>query len=135
MSNRHPDEQLAEGLLAEEARSRGPAGGNDPLLEKMVEHELATERRVRRAAITSWSVLFLLLCLFGATMVTIRFWGGSFMRWVGVGIFYGVPVLAFLAFVLALLTTAAWLFRPRAASLALIERRLAALEALLRQGR
>ncbi len=135
MSHRHPDEQLADGLLAEEARSRGPAGGKDPLLEQMVEHELASERRVRRAAITAWSLLLALLLFFGAAMPTFRFWGAMGWRWLGAAILFGVPVLAALDLIVAILTTAAWLFRPRAASLAIIERRLAALEELLRSGR
>ncbi len=134
MSERHPDEQLASGLLAEEARARGTGQGSEALLAKIVEHELAAERRVRRAAIVAWSVLLALLVLWGVAMVTGRFWAGAWHS-VGAAIYFGAPVLALMDLIIAILTTAAWLFRPRAASLAIIERRLADLEELLSRGR
>jgi uncharacterized membrane protein len=131
MSDRPADEKLADSLLAEEARSRGGNVESDTLLRKVVDHELAAERRVRRAAIAAWAVLLTLLVLFAVTLVTGP--GSGVWRWVAIGIYYGVPVLAGLTLIIAILTTTAWLFRPRGASLAAIERRLAALEDLIRR--
>ena len=71
--------------------------------------------------------------MFGAGAAILSMVGPS--RSLGMALYFAAPVLAFVAFVLAVLTTAAWLFRPRAASLAIVERRLAELEGLLRSGR
>lgn len=131
--NPHPDEQLATSLLAEEARVRGPGVGSDSLLRKIVENELARERRVRRAAIASWSAVFVFAVLFGVGAAILSMVGS--LHSFGMALYFAAPVLAFVAFVLGVLTTVAWLFRPRAASLAIIERRLADLEVLLRSGR
>ncbi len=128
----HPDEQLAASLLAEEARVRGTGAGSEALLRMVVENELARERRVRGVAIASWSAVFVCAVLFGLGAAFVS--GLGRLHSLGMTLYFAAPVLAFVTFVLAVLTTAAWLFRPRAASLATIERRLAALEELLRRG-
>lgn len=132
--------ELAERLLAEdgagpgEGAGRGSARGADAVLQSLIEHEQANERRVRRAATWSWGVLLALAPLIGVLFLLRRL-GGGLMVEVARASAIVIGILFILALFLAVLTTVAWLFRSRAASLAAIERRLAALEELLRRSR
>jgi hypothetical protein len=140
MTREHESTQgLAESLLAEDARGRGrPAerwAGSDgyALLEALLEHERAFERRVRRAAIASWSALLALVPLLGVAFFIVRVGGGLVVEGTRAAVIV-VGILAILALFLAVLTTLTWLFRSRTVSLGVIERRLAALEELLIRG-
>ncbi|MEM9379314.1 MAG: hypothetical protein AAGB93_05130 [Planctomycetota bacterium] len=123
--NEPNDPDLAARLLAAD----GPPG-RDPTIALLVEQEHAHERRVRRAAIVAWSAALTALPVIGIALATIRAGGGTSVEAarVLIVVFGAVFVLSTLA---ALLTTIAWLARPRAASLAAIDRRLARLEGIL----
>jgi hypothetical protein len=132
--------ELAERLLAEDGAGpaagavRGSARGADAALQALIEDEQATERRVRRVATWSWGALLALVPLIGVLFLLRRL-GGGLMVEVARAAAIVVGILFILALFLAVLTTVAWLFRSRTASLAAIERRLAALEELLRRSR
>jgi hypothetical protein len=130
--------ELAERLLAEEARGRGATPGHrqagDADIGALLEHELATERRLRRAAIGAWSAVLAIVPLLGVAFFIVRTGGGAFVE-VTRAAAVVVGILGILALFLAVLTTVTWLLRPRTASLAAIERRLAALERLLTERR
>ncbi len=132
--------ELVERLLAEDGAgpaagaARGPARGADAALQALIEDERATERRVRRVATWSWGALLALVPLVGVLFLVRRL-GGGVMVEVARAAAVVVGILFILTLFLAVLTTVAWLFRSRAASLAAIERRLAALEELLRRSR
>lgn len=132
--------ELAERLLAEDGASGGEGAGRrsargaDAALQALIEDEQATERRVRRVATWSWSALLALVPLIGVLFLLRRLGGGLMVDLARAGAIV-VGILFILALFLAVLTTIAWLFRPRAASLTAIERRLAALEELLRRSR
>ena len=138
--DRDREEQLAERLLAEDglgggaAPESGEARHGDAWLAALLEQERATEARVRRVAVGAWSAVLALVPLLGIAFFVRRVGGGLSVEVIrAFAIVAGI--FAILAFVLAMMTTVAWLFRSRAASLAVLERRLAALEELLRRGR
>lgn len=135
-NDRDAEEGLAERLLAEDAlrrgapADRGQTSSGYALLAALLEHEQAFERRVRRAAIASWSALLALVPLLGVAFFIVRVGGGLVVEGTRAAVIV-VGILAILALVLAVLTTVTWLFRSRTASLGVIERRLAALQELL----
>lgn len=134
-NQRGPREELAERLLAEESPGRNAAPSHrqtsDAFVEALLAHEHATERRLRHAAIGSWSAVLALVPLIGVAFFIVRTGGGAIVE-VTRAAAVVIGVLAILALFLAVLTTVTWLLRSRTASLAAIERRLAALEQLLR---
>jgi hypothetical protein len=134
------DQQLAQRLLAEDGLGRdeapggGEARGGDAWLAALLAQERAIEARVRRVAVGAWSVVAALVPLLGIAFFIRRVGGGLSVEVIrAVAIVAGI--FAILAFVIAMMTTVAWLFRSRAASLAVLARRLAALEELLRRER
>jgi hypothetical protein len=142
-NDRDAKEELAERLLAEDALGRASppptgrwqASDGNAVLAALLEQERAFERRVRRAAVASWSALLALVPLLGVAFFVVRVGGGLLVEVTRAAVIV-VGILAILALFLAVLTTVTWLFRSRTASLAVIERRLAALEELLlRSGR
>lgn len=138
MDDQIRDEELANRLLAEDRREQDPSGERDSsrdgyaLLQALVNSEQAAEQRVRRVAVGSWRAVAALVPLTGVLIFVIRE-GDSFVRQAARPLLIVVGIFAILAAFLAVLSTVAWLFRSRTASLAVIERRLAALEDLLRQ--
>ncbi len=128
--DRRTDEQLAERLLAEDRAERAPAPGDrtDALLAALVEGELAAERRVRQAAVGAWRAVVALVPLVAVLAFMVRMVSDGWVRDAVRMTAVVVAVLGGLALFLAALTTVAWLFRSRSVSLAVIERRLAALE-------
>jgi hypothetical protein len=139
--DRTRDEQLADRLLAQDRAERGSApGGRDPrdvavFLQALLDSEHAAEQRIRRMAIGSWSAVVALVPLTAVFALAIRVVGDGFNINAVRGAAVVSGVLAILALFLAVLMTVAWLFRSRSASLAVIERRLAALEDLLTRSR
>ncbi|MEM1449928.1 MAG: hypothetical protein AAF957_23560 [Planctomycetota bacterium] len=125
--NESNEPDLSARLLAADSAT---APGSDPAITLLVEQERSHERRVRRAAIVAWSGALTALPVLGIAMATIRSGGGASVEAARVllVVFGAVFVLATLV---ALMTTIAWLSRPRAASLAAIDRRLARLEGIL----
>jgi hypothetical protein len=135
------NEGLAKGLLAEEegrgaerTSGRRPATDSHALLAALLEEERATERRLRRIALGSWAAVLALVPLLGVAFFVVRVSGGLIVEVTRAAAIVA-GILAILALFLAVLTTVTWLFRSRTASLAVIERRLAALEELLARGR
>lgn len=104
----------------------GPAPP-DTLLEELLARERDLERRLRRAATGAWGAVLALVPLLGCAFFLVRTGAGLSVELARAG---GVVcgILAILALFLAVVLTVAWLARGRAASLAAIERRLAALE-------
>lgn len=131
---------MAERLLAADGlQSRAvPAGtrGHDgtAFLEALLDREEAMERRVRRAAIGAWGAVLALVPLLGIGFFVVRVGGGIIVE-VSRAAVLVVGVLAILALFLAVMLTVAWLIRSRSTPLAVIERRLAALEDLLSRQR
>ncbi|MEM6796383.1 MAG: hypothetical protein AAF725_20595 [Acidobacteriota bacterium] len=133
-----------EGFPAEADSPEAPSQSTlkDPWFETMIESERLFERRVRRIAIAAWMVTFACL-VWTAGMTTMLSHVDSFQEMGGEG---SLPALVrFSAMVAimtgslslpaALTTSLMWLFRSRAPSLRVIERRLAALESLLLEER
>lgn len=131
---------MAERLLAADglqgrampAGTRGPDG--TAFLEALLDREEAMERRVRRAAIGAWGAVLALVPLLGIGFFVVRVGGGIIVE-VSRAAVLVVGVLAILALFLAVMLTVAWLIRSRSTPLAVIERRLAALEDLLSRQR
>lgn len=140
MHDRTRDEELADRLLAEDRRGQDPSAEHEitrdgyALLQALVKSEQAAEQRVRRVAVGSWRAVAALVPLAGVLIFVLRE-GDSFVRQAARPVLIVVGIFAILAMFLAVLSTVAWLFRSRTASLAVIERRLAALEDLLRRTR
>jgi len=137
---RSKEEPLAERLLAEDRGGREPgsartAAGSDRLVERLLDGEEAFERRVRRAAVGAWSVVLALVPLIAVSVLMLRVVHDGFVRDAVRSAAVVMGILSILGLLLAVLATVAWLFRPRTASLAAIQRRLAALEELLARGR
>jgi hypothetical protein len=135
MDTRRRDEELADLLLAEDGKQRWVAerkGWNDSHagLLALLENEQAAELRIRKIAVRAWAAVVALVPLLSLTMFIRRFDDG-FARDAIRAALMVTGIFAMLAVFVALLTTVAWLFHPRRASLAVIERRLAALESLL----
>jgi cytochrome bd-type quinol oxidase subunit 2 len=132
---RRDEERVAEALLAEDLRARGTssgAGAVDPWLTALLDREEKAERRVRRLARGGWAAVAVLVPLLAVAIFLIRVVDDGWVRDAVRAAVLVIGVFAILAIVVALLATVAWLFRSRSQSLAVIERRLAALEALLR---
>ncbi len=131
---RDVQEELARRLLAEEDRRHGARSegrqATDAYVEALLEHERATERRLRHTAIGAWSAVLALVPLLGVAFFVVRNGAGAVVEVTRAAVIV-VGIIAILAVFLAVLTTVAWLVRARAASLTAIERRLAALERLL----
>lgn len=127
-------EELARRLLAEDSRSAGSGTAAQRAIETdfagLLEHERATEGRLRRLAVGSWGAVLACVPLLGVAFFIVRNGGGTMVEITRAAVIV-IGILAILALFLAVLSTVAWLFRPRAASLAAIERRLAAIERLL----
>jgi hypothetical protein len=98
-------------------------------LNELIDREARFERRVRRAAQLAWSVTVALLPLTGITIFLIETGVGM------VDVLRAMLIVLGMAGILSLfaaaLTTIGWLFRSRAPTLAAIDQRLAALEAIL----
>lgn len=100
------------------------------LLGEIVADERKTEERIRKASLVAWAAAFAAVPLFGLVMYFTRNVGGSSVE-VGRALLVVVTLTGGLALFLAVLMTLAWLFRSRAPTLAVIERRLAVLEEIL----
>jgi len=141
IDERDRDEQLGERLLAEDHLGRGSApdrkGARNGygLLEALLDSEQAAERRVRRVAIGAWRAVVALVPLIGVSVFMVRVVGDGWGRDAIRATVVVIGVFAILALFLATLATVAWLFRSRSVSLAVVERRLAALEELLTRSR
>lgn len=135
--DRHEQEQLTEALLAEDRGGRATdpkaAHGGDAWLTALLDREQAMERRVRRVAVLAWTAVVALVPLLGISFFMVRVVPDDWSRDAVRAAVLVIGVFAILAMFLAVLTTMAWLFRSRTGSLAVIERRLAALEDLLRR--
>lgn len=105
-------------------------------LDQIIEREVVTEARIRRAAILAWSATFATIPMFGISYFLSRVAGGLSME-VLRAVFIMLAMIGVLSLFLAVLMTFAWLFRSRTPTLTAIERRLAALESALgsREGR
>ena len=95
-------------------------------MEAVLENERAFARTLQRVAMAAWGTT-LLIPLAGIIFVLIPARGNEGML-VGTMLF---GLVGGLAFVLAVLTTIAWLFRSRTSTMAAIEMRLAGLEDLI----
>jgi hypothetical protein len=134
--DRDQEERLADALLEEDRRrgvspDRRRAGEGESWLTALLEREEAAELRVRRLAIAAWRAVVALVPLLGVSVFMIRVVADGWIRDAVRTTVLVIGVFALLAIFLAVLTTVAWLFRSRRASLAVVERRLAALEELL----
>lgn len=131
---------MAERLLAADGLGRRAVPGatrdqdGTAFLEALLDREEAMERRVRRAAIGAWGAVLALVPLLGIGFFVVRAGGGLIVE-VSRAAVLVIGVLAILALFLAVTLTVAWLIRSRSTSLAVIERRLAALEELLSRQR
>lgn len=138
-NDRHEQEQLAEALLAEDRLAPAPppdaksAYDRDVWLTALLEREQALERRVRRVAVLAWTAVLALVPLLGVAIFMIRVVADNWTRDAVRAAVLVIGVFTILAMLLAMMTTVAWLFRSRSGSLAVIERRLAALEELMRR--
>jgi len=138
IDDRHRDARLVDRLLEEDRlggvrpKDRADMSDGYALLEKLLDHEQANERRVRRVALFTWGTLLLLVPLGGVAFYLSRV-RDQFLQEGGRAALLAISILAILALCLAVLTTAVWLFRSRTATLPIIERRLAAMEQLLTQ--
>jgi fumarate reductase subunit C len=130
MEDRHSDEELAKRLLSEDGLT---SSDSRVLMQALIDHEISRERFLRRAAVASWSVVLTLVLMWGCALYGIRARLG-FIEAARAALPV-ISIFGILALFLAVLTTMAWLFRSRSASLAIIERRLAALEELLKRSR
>ena len=140
MTDTPPDhESLAARLLDEDRASSGPdgkdPGAQDRWLEALLDHERVHEQRVRRLALCAWAAVLAFVPLLGISIFMIRMVSDGWTRDAVRVLVLIAGVVAILAAFVALMSTVAWLYRPRTASLAVIERRLAALEAMLRRER
>jgi hypothetical protein len=134
--DRHEQERLTEALLEEDRRGRATdpkAHDGDAWLTALLDREQAMERRVRRVAVLAWTAVVALVPLLGGSFFMVRVVPDDWSRDAVRAAVLVIGVFAILATFLAVLTTVAWLFRSRSGSLAVIERRLAALEDLLRR--
>ncbi len=137
--DRLDDDTMSARLLAEDRlrSSEGPGAAAleaPELLARLLDHEMETERRIRQVAVWSWCAVVALVPLVGLMYYLSR--TDIELLAEAAGPAMGVAaILAAIALFLALLVTAAWLFRARTMSLAAIERRLAALETQLRRDR
>jgi uncharacterized membrane protein len=130
-----PRTELAKALAAEQERD-GPGSTEAQALGALIAHEQAAERRVERVALRAWLAAAGLVPLLAVSIFLVRLVADGWTRSAVRGAALVVGVAALLAIFVALLATTAWLFRSRrTASLTVIERRLAALESLLRQRR
>lgn len=140
MDDRYSENEMAERLLAADGLERRTGSGKGHVrdgtefLETLLDREEAMERRVRRAAIGAWGAVLALVPLLGVGFFVVRVGGGLIVE-VSRAAVLVVGVLAILALFLAVILTVAWLIRSRSTSLAVIERRLAALEELLSRPR
>ena len=134
--DRHEQDRLTEALLAEDRRGRATeptARDGDAWLTALLDREQAMERRVRRVAVLAWTAVVALVPLLGISFFMVRVVPDDWSRDAVRAAVLVMGAFAILAMFLAVLTTMAWLFRSRTGSLAVIERRLAALEDLLRR--
>ena len=139
MTDRPDNTTLGAHLLAEDERRHGtsgagPARDSQALLEVLIEHELATERRLRGVAFWSWCAVAVLVCLTGLMRYLSRT-DRELIAEAAAPAMAVTAALGVLALFLALLMTGVWLVRTRGMSLAVIERRLASLETTLRRER
>jgi hypothetical protein len=138
--DRHEQQQLTEALLAEDRVARAvapdPTSARDAAwLTALLDREQAMERRVRGVAVRAWAAVVALVPLLGVAFFLVRIVPDDWSRDAVRAAVLVLGVFAILATFLAVLTTVAWLFRSRSGSLAVIERRLAALEDLLARRR
>lgn len=94
-------------------------------MEAVLENERAFARKLQWVAMAAWGTTLLILV---AGMLVVSFPVGNDGVYIA---FMFVGLVGGLAFVLAILATAAWLFRSRATTMAAIEMRLAGLEDLI----
>lgn len=139
MTDRPEEVTLGARLLAEDER-RHKASGAVPtrdaqaLLEVLIDHELATESRLRTVATWAWSAVIALVCLTGLMRYLNRTDREVLAEAAGPAMAV-TATLGVIALFLALLMTSVWLVRTRGMSLAVLERRLASLESSLRRER
>ena len=117
---------LGDRLIAQEGSSRldGATQRKDRMRE-ILDQERRFARKVRLAALISWGTAVATLVQTGVLIILSRSNEGLHIPTVILGL------IGTFSLILAVITTIAWLFRSRTPTLAAIETRLAALEALL----
>ncbi|MEL7060216.1 MAG: hypothetical protein AAGN46_09360 [Acidobacteriota bacterium] len=102
----------------------------DPTFARLLDLEEAHDRRVRIVALAAWTAFLASLVIASMLMFLLRNGDESLLEPARAfaPILFGVGPVSLL---IAAATSLRWLVRPRAASLRAIDRRLAALEALL----
>jgi hypothetical protein len=137
VTDRLDESRLGARLLAEDERRHGASGAAptrdaQALLEVLIDHELATERRLRTSALWAWIAVVAFVCLTGFMRYLSHIDREVIAEAAHPAVFV-MMTLAIIALFLALLMTTVWLLRTRSMSLAIIERRLASLESSLRR--
>jgi hypothetical protein len=137
MTDRPSPETLGARLLAEDrlrhAGLGAPAGDAYALVGTLLEREVEVERQVRTIAFWAWVALIALLPLTGFVRY-LKYTDVELVAELAHHFSYVMLALCAVALLLALLMTTAWLLRQRALSLAVVERRLASIEARLSRG-
>lgn len=139
MTNQPDEVTLGARLLAEDERQRQVTGRSalpdvHALLDTLAERELAMERQVRAVASWAWCAVALFVFLTGFMRYLSRT-DQEVIAELAEPFVLVMLTLAGLALFLAVLMTFVWLNRTRGPSLAVVERRLASLEAALRRER
>jgi len=131
---RDPRDELRSELLASDdlAPDTDRAALREARLLEMIDRERDHEARVRRLARLAWTATFTALPVAGV-LVFMAETGGGMLVEVARATLIVVGAAGVLSLFVAVLFTVAWLFRSSAPKLAVIEERLAALEALLRE--
>lgn len=125
------EQLVAAGIESSHSESSQSESDRDRLLNELLNREKAFESNLGKVALVAWAVALGALVVFSVA-VTLSRNGGGVVESVGrMAVMVTVPV-GVIGLVIGLMATMCWLFRSRTASLAVIERRLAALEVLLK---
>ena len=129
-----PDKKIsfAQKLIAADVGSSRTESDRDQLFNDLLNREKAFESHVGKVALVSWAMTLGCIVLFSVAAVISRNGGGRAEDVAMMSMIFSVAV-GVISLVIGLLTTLCWLFRSRTSSLAMIERRLAALEGLLKK--
>lgn len=122
----------AQQLQNADGDTAGSRESREQMLQELIDCEQQFEKKVGRMALVAWAVTLASIVLISVCSMLVRDGDATGQDVARALLMIGVAT-GVIALIIGLLATLTWLLRSRSPSLAAIERRLAAMEQLLKQ--
>lgn len=120
-----------DNLIAADGEPVMTDSARENLLRDLIDQERVFERKVSKVALFSWATTLACIVIVAVSSVMLRD-GSDGAAHIARALILSCGAIGVIGLVIGLLTTITWLFRTRSPTLAVIEKRLAAMELALR---